>query len=43
MEFDLVTAKFDVIWRVGIVLEGELKAKSLDTERDGTIDVACAK
>ena len=42
VEFDLVTAKSDVIWRVGVVLEGELKAKSLGIELDGAFDVARA-
>jgi len=42
VDFDLVTAESNVIWCVGVVLEGELKAKSLGIEVDGAFDVACA-
>jgi hypothetical protein len=42
MKLDLVTAESDVIWCVGVVLEGELKAESPGVELDGAFDVACA-
>ena len=42
VELDLVTAESDVIGCVGVVLEGELKAKSLGVELDGAFDIAGA-
>lgn len=42
VELDLVTAESDIIGCFGVVLEDELKAKSLGLELDGAFDVACA-
>src|SRR5262245_6217985 len=41
VELNCVTSKPNVIWWVGFVPKGELKAKLVGVELDGAFDVAC--
>jgi hypothetical protein len=39
VELDRVTAKSDVVRRIGVVSKGQLEAKLLDVELNGPLDV----